>query len=117
MGKKVLKFYWMSEDEVCAEIEVYTNPFRVDYHNVTENKLKMFCFPGHDITKDWLDRFFERRVWSRYRPDSDELLNNIGLINFNPLDIIKITHGVLTSDDFWIKFEDEKDLKYQDITQ
>lgn len=115
MAKKVLKFYWMSGDEVCTEVEVYTNPFRVDYTNITNNKLKMFCFPGHDITKDWLAGFFESRVWSSHRPDSNELLNNIGLINFNPLDIIKFTHGVLTSDNFWIKFENEWDLKYKDV--
>lgn len=115
MDKKVLKFYWMSADEVCAEIEVYMDPFRVDYNNITDDKLKMFCFPGHTLTRDWLDDFFEDRVWSRHRPDSDELLNNIGLINFNPLDIIKITHGRMTSDDFWIKFEGEQDLKYKDV--
>lgn len=110
MDKKVLKFYWMHEDEVCTEVEVYIDPFKVDYNNITNEKLKMLCFPGHIITRDWLNRFFERRVWSSHRPDSDELLNKIGLINFNPLDIIKITHGRLTSDNFWIKFEDEKDL-------
>lgn len=114
MGKKVLKFYWMHEDEVCTEVAVYTDPFGVDYDNITNEKLKMLCFPGHTITRDWLNGFFERRVWSRHRPDSDELLNNLSLINFNPLDIVKITHGRLTSDNFWIKFEGE-DLSYKDV--
>ena len=110
MAENRLKFYWMSADEVCTEVEVCFEPFKVNYNNITSSKLKMLCFPGHEITRDWLDRFFERRVWSRHRPDSDELLRSIGLTKYDPLDIVKITHGRMNSDNFWIKFEGKEDL-------
>ena len=44
----------------------------------------------------------------------DEILFNLGLNEYNMLDILKKTHGVNFDDFWWIKFENE-DLNWKDV--
>lgn len=54
------------------------------------------------------------RCFEEARPDKYELLNRLGLTEYNPWEIVKVTHGRLWDDYLWIKFEGE-DLTWKDV--
>ena len=45
-----------------------------------------------------------------------ELLHSIGLTQYNPLDIVLISHGRMVGDHNWIKFDSEA-LSWEDVKQ
>lgn len=72
----------------------------------TDNPMKQFflAFDKIDIAK--LGELFETRCWERGRADIKELLNKIGLDEYDPIEIVKRTFGVSYNDSIWFKFGD-----------
>lgn len=63
-----------------------------------------------------LCEYFKSRCWDPSRPDIDRLLNKLGLDFFEPLAIVKKTHGLMFKDFLWMKFDsDPEDLTYDKI--
>lgn len=62
------------------------------------------AFDKIDIAK--LGELFETRCWERGRADIKELLNKIGLDEYDPIEIVKRTFGVSYNDSIWFKFGD-----------
>ena len=60
------------------------------------------------MTRYQLNRILELRCWERDRADINELLENIGLQEYNPQEIVRKTHGVSFNDYIWIRFPGEK---------
>lgn len=58
--------------------------------------------------------WFEGRCFPKTRDNKDEILKVLGLKEYDPLDIIRITHGVLFDDYIWIKFKGE-DITYDQV--
>lgn len=114
MGKKLI-FDLMFRDEVCSHVEVDLDTREIacqEYSDVPHHVV----FGKRPHTVENLNYFFERRCFPEARADCKEQLEEIGLMHYNPLDIVKITHGVMCHDYMWIRFDGEK-LKYKDVGQ
>ena len=79
-----------------------------------DNRIGHQLFLMDNITFEYIKNVFETRVFSKKRPDLKILLNQLGLNNYNVYDIVKKTHGFMTKDSFWLKFDDEQ-LQYEDV--
>lgn len=67
-----------------------------------------------NITIDDVLEYFEERCFPRERLDCDELLEGLGLSYYDPIEIVRKTHGLLRDDYEWVRFKGES-LKYDDI--
>lgn len=82
----------------------------IDY---TDNLIDQFC-GRRPHTIDTVNQVLEERCFSRERPDKDKLLSSLSLSMYNPLDIVRITHGVMFTDFYWLRFKGEN-LKWKDV--
>lgn len=64
-------------------------------------------FHSDTLSSDDLNAFLKSRVFDPTRPDASELLAALGLSSFVPLEIAKKTHGILMSDNLWLRFDNE----------
>ena len=71
-------------------------------------------FSGNILTVNRFYRFIKSRCYEDNRADLKEILKLSHLTSNNPYDFIQISHGVTYSDDFWIRFENEK-LSWKDV--
>ena len=114
MGKMLI-FDLMFKDEVCSHVEVNLDNREIaceEYSNVPHHVV----FGKRPHTIENLNLFLERRCFPKERPDCRELLEDIGLTQYNPLDIVRVTHGAMCHDYMWIRFEGEK-LTFKDVSQ
>ena len=95
--------YW--KDEITAR--VYVKEYDVTVSRFTDHPLKQI-FAQKKMTRYQLNRILELRCWERDRADINELLENIGLQEYNPQEIVRKTHGVSFNDYIWIRFPGEK---------
>lgn len=95
--------YW--KDEITAR--VYVKEHDVTVSRFTDHPLKQI-FAQKKMTRYQLNRILELRCWERDRADINELLENIGLQEYNPQEIVRKTHGVSFNDYIWIRFPGEK---------
>lgn len=110
----MLAFTIMDKDEPCMKVAVDESE-QVRVYDIQKDVIYLPGFlyePGMDM--EMLSHFFESRSVPRTRVNIDDLLEKNGLPFYHPLSIVKITHGVLTDDFIWLKFEGE-DLTYDDI--
>ncbi len=95
--------YW--KDEITAR--VYVKGHDVTVSRFTDHPLKQI-FAEKKMTRYQLNQILELRCWERGRADINELLENIGLSEYNPQEIVRKTHGVSFNDYIWIRFPGEK---------
>lgn len=112
---KMLAFTIMDKHDPLIHITVD------DEQNITLNALSNEQVPylpsnlySSAITMEQLNDFFESRCVPRTRVNIDELLDKMGLPFYHPLSIIQKTHGLITDDFIWIKFDGEA-IDYDDI--
>lgn len=100
-----MKFkYIKSNGELIAEVSFTWCPPKVEVINYTDDK---FIRPFGSIKKptiEDLEWFLEDRCFPRTRANCKELLESMGLDNYDPIEIIKRTGGNCNEDDFFIKF-------------
>jgi len=109
-----LGFDWLERDRLCTTVKVY-NDGRVEVQNFTDVIIDTVFGVKTNINEyDVLD-FIEDRCFPRTRGNAKELLSDIGLRGYNPLRISRVTHGQLCGDDFWIRYRDEPNLRYEDV--
>ncbi len=109
--KVIPDFLLMWEDEVIASVHV--GETMVDIERFDLNPIKQIFY------KDKISRFefgeiLRRRCWDEHRADINEILKFIGLDEFNPYKICRITHGKMVQDKTWFKFEGET-ICYADL--
>ena len=63
-----------------------------------------------------LSEVFRRRCWEEDRDGLDNILNKLGLTHYDPLEIVKKTHGVSYNDFLWFQFEGER-LFWKDVAR
>lgn len=110
---KVLKFELLSKDEVCTRVEYNPSTKEIKCEQLSPVFYKT-VFGKRPHTVDNLLDFFKERVWEETRYDLDEILESLGLREYDPLSICRITHGKCWEDDMWIRFEGES-LQWDDI--
>lgn len=108
---KDLSFEWMDKDKVCSRVQVKNG--RVICEQISTFPEDYIFWKG-EPTIERLLLFFASRCFSEGRPDKDEYLEALGLKEYSPLDICRVTHGRMTGDSMWIRFEGE-DLTFADV--
>lgn len=103
MDDFIFEVYW--KDEITAR--VYVKKKDVIISRYTENPGKQL-FAEKKMTRYQLGKIFEMRCWEKARPDIMEILENLGLSEYNPYEIVKRTHGVSYNDFIWFRFSGEK---------
>lgn len=107
-----LKFQYLCRDTVVADVVVDHKEHNVHCVNYTDDvTLKPFGVNSNPSVADAAE-FFESRCFPRERRNCEQLLADLGLDSYNPLDIVRKTHGRQLEDYCWIKFEGE-DLEYE----
>ena len=54
-----------------------------------------------------VSRWLKRRVFPKERTDADKLLEELGLKEYDPMKIVKITEARMFQDSFWVRWTDE----------
>ena len=109
---KDLMIMWLDEECTHIVLDETNSPISVE-RLVTD--IPKQRFNNESISKE---RFYDllcERFFDESRPDKIELLNLMSLNFYNPWEIVKKTHGVLTEDKCWIKFKGES-LCWKDIS-
>lgn len=105
-------FYYMYKDEILAHVKITEEPFKCEVINFTDIIiLRPFGVNENPSLQDLLD-FYESRCFPKERRNCQELLEDFGLDEYIPSQIILKTHGRQLEDFCWIKFEGE-DLEYE----
>lgn len=95
--------YW--KDEITAR--VYVKKENVIVSRYTDNPGKQL-FAEKKMTRYQLGKILELRCVEKGRADIDEILEHLGLDEYNPYEIVRKTHGVSYNDYIWFRFPGEK---------
>ena len=101
--------YW--KDDITAR--VYVKGKNVTVSRFTDNPGKQL-FAEKKMTRYQLGKIFEMRCWEKERADINEILENLGLKEYNPYEIVRKTHGVSYNDYIWFRFPGEE-LSSKDV--
>ena len=108
-----MKIEYMYENDVCAIINVDFENETVNVNNLKEHIMfKPFGVHNKISMSDFYE-FLEFRCFPRTRVNTKEILSG-KLYGYEPLLIVRETHGVMADDCFWLRFDDE-DLNWEDV--
>jgi len=115
----MLRFQYMERDQVTADVQVDYETKTVIYTPHTKDIYALPFGTRMNPTIADVSRFFQSRCFPKERRNCKQLLEDLGLEEYNPLEIVKKTHGRQLEDYCWIKFEGEKldynrDIKLRD---
>ncbi len=99
------------KDRKTADIIV--NEDNVIYKRYSEDIMSVpFMF---EPTKEHIVEFIKSRCISKERVENTPgYLENLGLSSYEPLEIVKKTHGIMWEDYMWIKFPDDN-ITWEDV--
>lgn len=100
----VLRIYYMHDDMLCTIIDVDFRHKKVFITNKT-NRILLRAF-GVVTDPDWeqFEYFLESRCFPRTRAYAKEILRDLGLDSYDPLQIVEKTQGRMAEDHHWMKF-------------
>lgn len=106
-----LKFstYW--KNDLVAKVSV--QGVDVDVTRFVLHPVKQIFYADR-LNVFQLSQIFEDRCWERGRADINEILRKLGLKYYDPLEIVKKTHGVSYNDFLWFQFMGEN-FRYEDM--
>ena len=112
-----LKYMWKNECMADIEVDVLKNIVSVT--NYTADPLNRPFGVNESPTMADFERFIENRCFPKARANCGQLLADFGLDHYDPLAIIRHTHGRQWDDFNWILFEGEeldyeRDVKLRD---
>lgn len=118
MEKKVKYFFdYMWKDKIMTHVVLYDDG-EADIINYEDHFLKI-AFGNKKENIDIMDilKLYKDRVFPETRKNARHLLNLVKMKRFDPESLVRITHGALTEDNFWIRFDvdKEKNLKWVDV--
>ena len=115
------KFYIMLKNEKLVWIEANpeTKEFKLERLCNEHNKLPVPLFnfkpPIREIFEwDNIEFFITNRVFSQGRDDLHDLLDLLGLVKYDPWNICVATHGRISDDPYWLKYEDDNTV-WEDV--
>ena len=101
--------------KLVAEFDVDTRLRSVSNYKKYTNDWLLWPFTKKDIVDyEHFIGFLETRCPDRNRDNLKELLRDWGIFEFDPIAIIRITHGLSFDDWTWIRFEGD-DATYDSI--
>ena len=108
----IIQLSFMKQDAKMADITVDYANNKVDVVNYTDDIIgRPFGVNKTPTIKDFED-FLADRCFPAERYDKKLILKVLGLDYYEPLHIVRKTHGRMVEDCYWIKFEGE-DLQYE----
>lgn len=111
---KYISFDFMSKDTVCTRVNIDDNN-NVNIINYTDNIFDRAFGLKENITINDVKHLFATRVMPKERPDCKFILKKIGVPFYDEYLICRVTNGATTDDYNWIRFDDRKDLKWDNI--
>ena len=112
MAGMMIRFQYLQRDKVNAEVELDESCKKIKYQTYTDNIYLLPFGANMEPTIADLSRFLESRCFPKERRNCTQLLDDLGLDEYIPLDIVRKTHGRQLEDYCWIRFEGE-DLDYE----
>lgn len=105
-GHKLMLIDFYDNDNLCTEICADFTDKTLSATNYTDNIIKT-AFGNNDapVWQDLQD-FLEERCVPRSRSGIREFLEAMGIEEYDPLEIIKKTRGIMAEDHQWIKLEE-----------
>ncbi len=110
-GRVVIDY--MHCNDVMTHMEVDLQTKKVELENYTD-ELLMTALGKRPPNIENLYWLFESRCISRERPDLKEFLEYYGLSQFDAYELCRKTHGRLTGDYFWLRFDNEN-VRFEDL--
>lgn len=106
MGHNFKKLSFYDNRELCTEIYVDFTDKTLKAKNHTEDVVKTAF--GNNKLPTWEDftNFLEERCIPKERSGIREYLETIGVMEYNPLEIIQKTKGRMAEDSQWIEIEE-----------
>lgn len=100
-----MKFNYMNKNNEILT-SVYVNPFtkKVKFKNYTDFPLDCVFGVKKKATYEDVMSFFEDRTFPRNRKDLDDILEWMGLSEYNPYLMCKKLNGRTAQDENWIDF-------------
>ena len=103
MGEKVI-FDYMYRDEVSAHVEIDLKTKEVTCEEYSDVLFKQ-AFGLRPANMDTVVWFFRRRCFPETQDGVEELLEMLGLKQYDPYSIVKKTKGMMWKDHCWVRFE------------
>ena len=95
-----IEAYW--EDELTATVQINDNAVSVKKYTNLPAKQFFYAYDKMDLVK--FSELMESRCWDRNRVDIMQLLRKLGMEEYDPVEIVRRTHGVSYNDSIWFKF-------------
>lgn len=107
MEEKMLSDYSFEvfwRDEITARVSVKGSKVHVSRY--CSHPVKQL-FSQENMTRYQLNKILEMRCFDKGRGDIRQILEHLGLKEYNPQEIVKRTHGVSYNDYIWFRFPGE----------
>lgn len=106
-------FTVMHKNTPVAEVTVSDNKKNVRIKKLMPDSLYQ-PFGGDKLDLERVYLFLKSRCYEDGRADLKQILAEAGMTENNPWKWVKITHGVMYDDFFWIRFENET-ITWEDV--
>lgn len=98
-----MRMNYMFKDEVCTVIDIDFKNEKIYISNKVSNILHRAFGVIENPTWEDFQIFLEDRCFPRERMNVKEILKSMGLTDYDPLQIIEKTKGVMAEDYQWIE--------------
>lgn len=98
----LLQLDYYDGDTLCTVIVADYTSKEVKFVNFTDNAIKRAFGILDYVTWEEYEDFLEERCVPKSRANIQDYLKCIGLLEYNPLDIIMKTQGIMAEDEQWI---------------
>lgn len=113
-----LRITYMFRRQPCTVIDVDFLGHKVSIQNKTDDILHRAFGVLEQPTWNDFENFLWDRCFPQTRGNCNELLRNLGLTDYDPLQIVEKTKGRLADDEMWLRLRylSRKDIAYQTVT-
>lgn len=108
----IIKYY--DKNELCTEIFANESKREVNIKNYTADYNKRAFGVNENPTWAEFEQFLESRCFPRDRQHLKLELKQLGLTEYNPLEICKSTLGRNYKDEQWLTIDDDREVEYDD---
>lgn len=107
-------FEFLEQDFVRSKVYVYKDG-TIEVKNFSNDPIECAFGKNEKPTMKDLEIFLEERCFPRTRFNVKEVLRDGDLDFYDPYSIVRKTHGAFTDETFWIRFNDEPELVWEDV--
>lgn len=100
-----MQINYYDKDKLCTVI--HWQGFQVSIQNFTDNLISRAFGCKESVTWEDLESFLESRCFPKNRANAKDILENIGLEEYDPFEIVKKTQGKMAEDDQWLEFVED----------